>query len=104
MIDNAVDTMRGQRRLEIATGRDGDGCVVVEVSNSGDGIPKDIRNRGFEPFLAPKGVGEGTGLGLDTARRMVTRRHGGDIRVDSEPGRTGFRVLLLIQSEERNGG
>jgi len=98
LIDNAVDAMHGEGRLEITTGRDGDGCVVVEISDSGDGIPKDVRNRVFEPFFTTKGVGEGTGLGLDIARRIVKQRHGGDIRVDSEPGRTRFRVRLPIEA------
>ncbi len=104
LIDNAIDAMNGEGRLEIKTSRDGEGCVVVEITDSGPGIPKDIRNRVFEPFFTTKGVGEGTGLGLDIVRRIVTRRHGGDVRVDSEPGRTRFRVLLPTNPEERNGG
>ncbi len=104
LIDNAVDAMHGEGRLEITTDRDGDGCVMVEISDSGDGIPRDIRNRVFEPFFTTKGVGEGTGLGLDIARRIVKQRHGGDIRVDSEPGRTRFRVRLPIETKKRNGG
>ena len=105
LIDNAIDAMDGEGRLEIKTSRDGgEGCVMVEIADSGPGIPRDIRNRVFEPFFTTKGVGEGTGLGLDIARRIVTRRHGGDIRVDSEPGPTRFRVLLPIEPRERNGG
>jgi signal transduction histidine kinase len=104
LIDNAVDAMHGKGRLEITTGRDGDGCVIVEISDSGDGIPKEVRNRVFEPFFTTKGVGEGTGLGLDIARRIVKQRHGGDIRVDSEPGRTRFRVRLPIEVKTQNGG
>jgi signal transduction histidine kinase len=78
--------------------------VIVEISDSGDGIPKEVRNRVFEPFFTTKGVGEGTGLGLDIARRIVKQRHGGDIRVDSEPGRTRFRVRLPIEVKTQNGG
>ncbi len=104
LIDNAIDAMDGEGRLEIKTSRDGEGCVVVEITDSGSGIPKELRNRVFEPFFTTKGVGEGTGLGLDIVRRIVARRHGGDIRVDSEPGRTRFQVRLPINPEQRNGG
>jgi signal transduction histidine kinase len=65
--------------------------VVVEVQDNGHGIAPDVLPHIFEPFFTTKGVGEGTGLGLDTALRVI-RKHRGDIRVESKPGATTFRV------------
>jgi signal transduction histidine kinase len=93
LIENARDAMDGSGTLTIRTRRDGD-CAVVEVEDTGPGIPPEIRNRIFEPFFTTKPVGQGTGLGLDVSFRVVVNRHHGDLRVDSEPGRTVFRVTL----------
>ena len=75
------------------TRREGD-CAVVEITDSGPGIPPEIRQRIFEPFFTTKAVGHGTGLGLDVSYRVVVSRHRGDIRVQSEPGATSFQVVL----------
>jgi len=75
--------------------RDG-ACARVDVIDDGPGIPDEIRGRVFDPFFTTKGVGEGTGLGLDTARRIVTERLGGSIELESEPGRTVFHVWLPL--------
>ena len=74
---------------------DGD-CAVVEVADTGPGIPDTLRRRVFEPFFTTKPVGQGTGLGLDVSWRIVVNRHGGDIRVVSQPGDTRFRVHLPV--------
>jgi signal transduction histidine kinase len=71
--------------------------VVVEVADNGPGIPPEIQRRIFEPFFTTKRMGEGTGLGLDTARRIVTQRHKGQISLVSEPGKTCFQVRLPIK-------
>ena len=92
IIDNAVDAMQGQGELRIRTFPEGD-CAVVEIGDSGPGIPPDIQSRIFEPFFTTKGVGEGTGLGLDTTLRIV-RKHRGSINVISVPGDTRFQVRL----------
>ena len=95
LIDNAVDAMRGKGRLRIRTSRQG-ADAQVEIADDGPGIPADIQARIWEPFFTTKGVGEGSGLGLDIVRRIVQRRHGGSIRVDSRPGETRFRVSLPL--------
>jgi signal transduction histidine kinase len=94
IIDNAIDAMNGQGELRIKTFAEGD-CAVVEIGDSGPGIPPDIQSRIFEPFFTTKGVGEGTGLGLDTTLRIV-RKHRGSINVTSVPGNTRFQVRLPV--------
>ena len=106
LVDNAIDAMSGMGgvgHLKIETSRE-EGWVTVEVTDDGPGIPRELRGRIFEPFFTTKGVGKGTGLGLDIARRIVTRRHGGDMRVDSKPGETRFSVRLPVGSEKSGGG
>ncbi|OLB67465.1 MAG: histidine kinase, partial [Actinobacteria bacterium 13_2_20CM_2_72_6] len=84
LIDNAVQAMHGEGTLTLRTALDGD-RVLVEVGDTGPGIPPEIRHRVFEPFFTTKPVGEGTGLGLDISYRIVVNGHGGDISVTSEP-------------------
>ncbi|MCL2532834.1 MAG: ATP-binding protein, partial [Nocardiaceae bacterium] len=84
LIDNAVGAMDGHGTLTVRTYRDGN-CLAVAIADTGSGIPEAIRDRIFEPFFTTKPVGEGTGLGLDISWRIVNR-HGGDIRVTSQPG------------------
>ncbi len=93
LIDNARDAMNGSGTLTLRTRRDGN-CAVVEVEDTGPGIPPEIRKRIFEPFFTTKPMGHGTGLGLDVSFRVVVNRHHGDLRVASEPGRTVFTVVL----------
>ncbi len=94
VIDNAIDAMHGQGKLRVRTYRD-DSCVVVEIGDSGPGIPPDIQPHIFEPFFTTKGVGEGTGLGLDTVQRIV-KKHRGNIQVSSKPGDTRFQIFLPL--------
>ena len=68
--------------------------ILVEIIDNGPGIPEEVRSRIFEPFFTTKSVGAGTGLGLDIARRIVVKRHGGSIRVTSQPGETNVQVCL----------
>ncbi len=92
--------MNGRGKLKVKTSRDGGEHVLVEITDDGPGIPREIKSRIFEPFFTTKGVGEGTGLGLDIVRRIVTG-HGGEIRVDSTPGETSFRVRLPVDGPRR---
>jgi len=98
LIENAAQAMGGEGTLTIRTARDDD-RVLVEIGDTGPGVPADIRKRIFEPFFTTKPVGEGTGLGLDIAWRIVVKKHHGDLRVESVPGDTRFQVLLPINAE-----
>jgi signal transduction histidine kinase len=95
IIDNAIAAMAGHGTLTIRTGREGD-FLVVEIADTGPGIPPDVLPRIFEPFFTTKPVGEGTGLGLDISSRIVVNKHHGDLQVTSTPGDTRFRVLLPL--------
>ena len=96
LIDNAVDAMDGTGTLRVATRLDKD-CLVVEVGDTGHGMPPQVAARAFEAFYTTKDVGKGTGLGLDIARRIVVERHGGKITIDSQPGETVLRVHIPVR-------
>ena len=68
----------------------------MEIADNGPGIPEEIHSKVFDPFFTTKDVGEGTGLGLEIARRIVCETHKGEIKLDSKPGETRFRVRLPI--------
>ncbi len=70
--------------------------VLLEVTDSGSGIPKEVVNKIFDPFFTTKGVGSGTGLGLSTVAGIVKSHHG-FISLESAPGRTCFRIFLPAQ-------
>ena len=95
LIDNAVDAMDGAGTLRCRPGRRDD--VVVEIGDTGPGMPPEVAARAFEPFYTTKDVGKGTGLGLDIARRIVVDRHGGTIDIESRPGETVLRVRLPVR-------
>jgi signal transduction histidine kinase len=94
LIDNAIDAMGGKGELRVRTYRD-DSCVVVEIGDTGPGIPSEVEAHMFEPFFTTKEVGQGTGLGLDTVQRIV-RKHRGTIQVTSQAGDTRFQVWLPL--------
>ncbi|MEP7292849.1 MAG: ATP-binding protein [Chloroflexota bacterium] len=99
IIDNAIDAMsdaNGKGTLTIRTWGD-DEDVWVEIADDGPGIPEAIQSRIFEPFYTTKGVGKGTGLGLDIAHRVVVTRQSGEIKVISKPGETRFQIRLPRQ-------
>jgi signal transduction histidine kinase len=95
LIDNAIDAVNGRGEVRIRTRRE-DRQLLVEIHDTGPGIPEKIRPHLFEPFFTTKGVGKGTGLGLIISYRIVADRHGGEIEFESEPGHTVFTVRLPI--------
>ncbi|MGY4772300.1 ATP-binding protein [Kribbella sp. CWNU-51] len=99
IIDNAVSAMGGSGTLTIRTKKDG-AYAIVEIGDTGPGIPAEIRRRIFEPFFTTKPIGEGTGLGLDISWRIVVKKHHGDLRVESEPGNTRFKIVLPLDPEK----
>jgi signal transduction histidine kinase len=96
LIDNAIDAMEGKGELRIRTARELD-RLLVEIADSGPGIPPEVQAHIFEPFFTTKGVGKGTGLGLETVRRIV-QEHSGEITVQSVPGDTRFQIRLPLPS------
>lgn len=94
IIHNALQAMHYQGRLEIAVQHEAD-AVVVQITDSGPGIPPAVQARMFEPFYTTKPAGEGSGLGLSIVRKII-EKHAGQISVNSEPGSTTFIVRLPL--------
>ena len=93
LLTNALDALAGRKgTIAITTRRLGDD-VLVEIADDGPGIPAEVQPRIFEPFFTTKQVGDGTGLGLDIARRIVVG-HRGMLAVRSQPGSTIFSVTI----------
>jgi len=95
IIDNAIDAQDGKGEIIIRTKMD-NGDVVVEIEDKGPGIPPEVLPRIFDPFFTTKPPGQGTGLGLDISYNIIVQKHKGEIKVDSEPGKTVFKIRLPI--------
>jgi signal transduction histidine kinase len=96
IIDNAVQAMGGEGRLELDLRGLGEE-VEVRIADTGPGIPPEVGARIFDPFFTTKPQGSGTGLGLHIARDIVVNRHRGRIDFDSRPGHTEFRIVLPVR-------
>ena len=96
LIDNAVDAMAGAGTLRLSTRAEGND-VLIEIGDTGPGMPPQVAARAFEAFYTTKDVGKGTGLGLDIAQRIVVERHAGTITIDSRPGKTVLRVRIPLR-------
>jgi signal transduction histidine kinase len=94
IIDNALDAMKGGGELTVRSYL-GNGVVATEISDTGAGIPDEIKDRIFDPFFTTKEIGQGSGVGLDVVLQIV-RHHAGKVDVDSKPGSTTFTVSLPI--------
>ena len=94
LIDNALDAVPSGGRVDVRASRNGQG-VVVRIVDDGPGIPAQDLARIFDPFFTTKPMGQGMGLGLDIVRRLV-RHNDAAIEVESNRGRTEFRVTLPI--------
>jgi signal transduction histidine kinase len=99
LIVNAIEALGSSGTITLRTRRDGE-CAVVEVSDDGPGIPEEARDHLFEPFFTTKAVGQGTGLGLDTAKRIVEERHRGTLRFETGQHGSTFSVWLPIDQTE----
>jgi signal transduction histidine kinase len=95
LIENALDALGNQGELRLTCRLEAD-MLLVEIWDTGPGIPAELQDRIFEPFFTTKAPGQGLGLGLDNAMRIV-RKHRGHIGVRSEPGSTCFRVRLPLE-------
>jgi signal transduction histidine kinase len=101
LLDNAIDATPGGHVTIDATA---DGPhVVVRVVDDGPGIPDELRHRIFDPFFTTKAIGQGTGLGLDIAQRIV-QRHRGAIDVNTSSRGTEFRVTLPASPSAGDAG
>ncbi|WP_139925137.1 sensor histidine kinase [Hymenobacter sp. DG01] len=94
LLDNAIDALPPGGEITVRTRQEGD-FVRVFIIDNGPGIPPEVLPRIMEPFYTTKPAGEGTGLGLDIALRIV-EQHGGRLEVQSVPGRTEFGVWLPV--------
>jgi signal transduction histidine kinase len=103
LLDNAIDALGQTGTITITTRADGD-CAEVDIADDGPGIPAEVKRRVFDPFFTTKDVGKGTGLGLDTARRIVVDRHHGSLTVSSSttpPTGTTFSVRFPVDAARR---
>ncbi len=100
LLDNAIDALGETGTITIGTRIDGP-CILVDVADDGPGIPEELRARVLEPFFTTKEAGRGTGLGLDTARRIVEERHTGTLGFDTGPEGTTFHVWLPLKGTAR---
>jgi signal transduction histidine kinase len=94
LIDNAIFAVERNGQLIVETVKN-EKEITVRIIDNGAGIPENIISRIFDPFFTTKKVGEGTGIGLDIVSRII-KRHNGEIKVNSKPGRTEFSVCLPI--------
>lgn len=98
-IASVVGTTESKGRIRIQTAREGNN-IRIDISDTGCGIPEQVRDRVFDPFFTTKEVGRGSGQGLAIARAIVVNKHGGEISFQSEVGKgTTFSILLPIDAE-----
>jgi signal transduction histidine kinase len=100
LLHNSIQALGETGTITLRTSLDGP-CVKVDIADDGPGIPEAARTHVFEPFFTTKPVGSGTGLGLDTARRIVEERHRGTLGFDTGDGGTVFHVWLPIEDTTR---
>ena len=94
LIENSLDAMGDSGTLTLSTKLQGK-TILVEISDTGHGIPEECANRVFEPFFTTKPFGKGLGLGLDTVQRVI-QKHFGAVAFHSKPHETTFYVRLPL--------
>jgi signal transduction histidine kinase len=97
ILDNAIDASPQKGTVTVRTWVDGP-SVCIAIADGGGGIPEENKKLIFEPFFTTKPTGQGTGLGLDIVHHIVVDKFGGEIKVDSVPGKTEFIVKLPVVS------
>ena len=100
LLNNACDASRPGDRVDVFAMAETDGRVRVEIMDQGVGMTREARERMFEPFFTTKDPGEGTGLGLSLAHKII-QDHRGRIDVDSEPG-VGARISVILPPHEEH--
>jgi signal transduction histidine kinase len=98
IIDNAIYALDGQGDIFLKTYQE-NSWVVVEIKDTGPGIPQDIQNKIFDPFFTTKPPGDGAGLGLNISHNIIVQKHKGMLTDDSRPGDTCFTVKLPVNLE-----
>ncbi len=93
LLSNAADASKPGDRVDLLA-RVRDVEAVIEVMDQGQGIPDDLKDTVFEPFYTTKPTGQGTGLGLSLAHKIIEDHHG-TLRIDSQPG-LGTRVVVTL--------
>ncbi len=96
ILDNAIDAIENEGTIKIKTYKDRE-FARIDISDTGVGIPEEIKNKIFDPFFTTKDIGKGTGLGLDIVLRIINN-HNGIIKVDSERGNTKFAICIPIDN------
>jgi signal transduction histidine kinase len=97
LVDNAIDAVQEGGKIRIEA-RSDEAHVTVNIIDDGHGIPEELRSRVFEPFFTTKRVGDGTGLGLDIAMRIV-KTHRGSLAIASTWGQTTAQVQLPVSPD-----
>jgi signal transduction histidine kinase len=99
IIDNAINAMNENGKITLKTYNQGE-WLVIEIKDSGPGIPEEIQSKVFDPFFTTKPPGEGTGMGLNISHNIITQKHKGEINVKSNPGETCFQIKLPLITPE----
>ena len=98
LIHNSIQAMKDGGKLTLTTKVENEG-IVVEISDTGSGIPDKIKDKIFDAFYTTKPAGEGSGLGLHISKKIIDK-HNGSINIKSQPGSTIFTIWLPINNQQ----
>lgn len=96
LINNSIEAMHGEGAIAIRVKKHGNEHITVEIEDNGPGISRDVISKIFDPYFTTKPKGEGTGLGLSISKKIIEQNQG-TITVESEPGKTVFRVIVPVE-------
>jgi PAS domain S-box-containing protein len=96
IIDNAVYAINGTGKIVIKTFKKNK-WLIVQIKDTGTGIPVDIQSQIFDPFFSTKAPGDGTGLSLSLSHNIIVQKHKGKLSVKSVPGETCFEIKLPLK-------